>query len=199
MAKEPQLDRKGLAVKLALDKLKDARPVELWAVFLSLASLVFSLFVGAGSLYVAAVSAGILENPHVTFLVADRYNSCFESEEVRLTIRAAGSEIKLVDDWLTIENPSIASDQLSVTVPRTGSYTYVLSGRGTLSGSHKTVYGSGTDTFMVDRSTHRFLIVSAPNQQTDRRFPCPVPDHRYCLRFNNLGAAGTAPSLKCPE
>src|SRR5256885_4141185 len=151
-----------------LDKRKEARPVELWAVFLSLASLVFSLCVGAGSLYVAAVSAGILENPHVTFIVADRSSACFDYEEVRLTIRAVGSDIKLVDDWLTIENPSIADAQLSVTVPKPGSYTYVLSGHATLSGSHETVHGHGTDTIVVDRSTHRFLIVSAANQQTDR-------------------------------
>jgi hypothetical protein len=185
--------------KATLHKVKEARPVELWAVFLSLASLVFSLCVGAGSLYVASVAAGILENPHVTFVVADRFSPCFDYEEVRVTIRPVASETKLADDWLSIENPSIPYDELSVTVPRPGSYTYVLSGHAILSGSHETVHGHGTDTFVVDRSTHRFLIVSAPNQQIDKESVCPVPNHEYCFRFNNLGGAAVAVARKCPN
>jgi hypothetical protein len=153
---------------------------------------VLSFLVAAGGLVVAMAAAGFFSNA-IKFQVVDTFgtNTCLDIEEVEVVIRKNdGKGDLLADDWITIVNPTIPRDDLAVTVPGPGVYYYSLRGTATLAQDHQKLRGTGNGTFRVTGpASHRFLVISEPNQTYEAGLRCPTNRYPYHLRFNVPAAA----------
>ncbi len=179
-----QHPRAGVVVRNKTDQGggRSKQRLDVIAIVVSVASFGISL----GGLWVSGVGVGIFENPRVTFTVDDvlGVGACFAGENVEVIVYN-GKQVVL-DDWLTVVSPAIPHDQLAVTVPGPGSYSYELHGNGTLPSGSAVISGGGADTFDVTHATHRFLVVSEPDSKTDHGVQCPSGHYPYHLRFNHL-------------